>query len=689
MRNLKPLLLGLGTASSMTQPRSYGARPTRKIACVLTALMLLMVAGCGVEDTSPESTENQSDAVKKAGITVDGRKIMRNNHRFISRGVIFEGFQFPKEAMVACEAPPGDPKDQDFCTRHLDAMNYLLTGDALDRAKQNWKANTIRFNVNQALLDPESPLHDHDDGNGKWGPKYLDLLDQAVHKARQKNLVVIIALFSGRLKRAKHVVVGGQNLNDLNPPTKMATGRTKRAMETLVKRFKDDKEVLLEVFNEPFGVDDVYVNGGEHNGDTYVGVKQIVNAARAGGLKTPIIVQGNGAIIDDYLINNIGDDNIIYSSHWFLKDGNKDGGIGDFNQAFGNAAEHVPVILTAWDATPKIVQGDDDDQEGDPDKNTWCKHDPRGIRLPKIFIKYVRNRNLGLTGFAFDVPGSITKDFQNHQDQPSTMGPTCDDGGHAGTLVQNLFKYYENRGDDKTTEKTVEGPDDDGSTLDGSDDPDDPGFPDNVPTYDSDDDVWRAYLGPSTFEKLSPSDPDSMRLSPLVFDHKFYLQRYPDLAAAAEQSSMTKRDFAEKHWMEHGIQEGRMGSPTWDPIYYAAVHPDVAAAFGNNYYSMLNHFMNGGRQAGYRASAAFDPAYYYNRYPDLQAALGWNPAALLDHFVVYGLNEGRQASAELAPAWYLGTAPGVRESLEEANYHGAIIHFFEYGQPAGWPGAHP
>jgi hypothetical protein len=104
---------------------------------------------------------------------------------------------------------------------------------------------------------------------------------------------------------------------------------------------------------------------------------------------------------------------------------------------------------------------------------------------------------------------------------------------------------------------------------------------------------------------------------------------------------------------------------------------------------MLNHFMNGGRQAGYRASAAFDPAYYHNRYGDLQAAIGWNPAVLLDHFVLYGLNEGRQASAELAPAWYLGTSPGVEASLEKANYHGAILHFFEHGQPAGWPGSHP
>ncbi|NUP08092.1 MAG: cellulase family glycosylhydrolase [Polyangiaceae bacterium] len=669
MRSLKRLLL---------------AHPMWTLARVLTVLALLMV-GCGDEDTDPDSFDSQSDAVKKSGITVSGRKVLRNNHRFISRGVIFEGFQFPKDAMEACEPPPGESQDKDFCDRHLLAMDYLLNGDALERAKQNWKANTIRFNVNQALLDPSSALHDKKDGNGKkWGAKYLDLLDHAVQTARAKKLVVIIALFSGRLDRADNVYVDGKSLNELNGDTKMATARTKRAMETLVKRFKDDKEVLLEVFNEPYGNDPIYVNGGTKDGETYVGMKQIVNAARAEGLKTPIIVQGNGAYITDYLIDNIGDDNIIYSSHWFLKDGDPDGGHALFNQAFGNAAERVPVIITAWDATPKIVEG----KNGKPDQNTWCKKDPRGIKLPKIFLKYVRNRNLGLTGFAFDVPGSVTKDFRTLQDQPTILGATCADGGHAGKLVKSLFENYASRGDDNATEKAVEGPDDDGDTLDDTDDPDDLGLP-GGPTYDSDNDVWRAHFGVSTFQKLSPSDPESMRLNPLVFDHKFYLQRYPDLAAAAEQSSMTKRDFAEQHWKEHGIQEGRMGSPTWDPIYYAAAHPDVAAAFGTSYYSMLNHFLNGGRQAGYRASAAFDAAYYYNRYGDLQAAIGWDPAALLDHFVLYGLNEGRQASAELAPAWYLGTSPGLAESLEPANYHGAIIHFFRDGQPAGWPGSHP
>ncbi len=681
MRSQKPLLLGPHGAA-----RPAGAHFVWKLARALTALVLLLV-GCVGEDPGDESSvDSDSAAVKKAGITVSGRKVLRNNHRFISRGVVFEGFQFPKDAMEACEPAPGKAKDQDFCDRHLLAMSYLLNGDALERAKQNWKVNTIRFNVNQALLDPSSALHDKTDANGKkWGVKYLNLLDDAVKAARDRKLVVIIALFSGRLDRADNVYVDGKSLNELNGDSQMATARTKRAMETLANHYKDDKEVLLEVFNEPYGTDPIYVNGGTKDNQTYVGVKQIVNAARAQGLKTPIIVQGNGAIISDYLIDHIGDDNIIYSSHWFLKDGDPNGGHALFNKAFGNAAERVPVIITAWDATPKIVPG----KNGKPDQNTWCKKDPRGIKLPKVFIRYVRNRNLGLTGFAFDVPGSITKDFRTLQDQPTVLGATCEDGGHAGTLVQSLFKSYENRGDDKATEKTVEGPDYDGDAADDSDDPDDIDYDDGVPTYDSDNDVWRAYLGVSTFQKLSPSDPDSLRLNPLVFDHKFYLQRYPDLAAAAEASSMTKRDFAEKHWKEHGIQEGRMGSPTWDPIYYAAAHPDVAAAFGTSYYSMLNHFLNGGRQAGYRASAAFDPVYYYNRYPDLQAAIGWNAAALLDHFVLYGLNEGRQASAELAPAWYLGTTPGLSASLEPANYHGAIVHFFKNGQPAGLPGSHP
>jgi hypothetical protein len=640
--------------------------------------VVLSLVGCAYDGSG-----TLFDDLEKVGITVSGRKVLRDNHRFISRGVIFEGFQFPKDAMDACQPAPGGTKDQDFCDRHLAAMEYLLRREALALAVKHWKVNTVRFNVNQALLDPASTLYDKKDENKKqWGVKYLNLLENAVQVARAKKLVVIIALFSGRLDRADNVYVDGKSLNELNGASPMATARTKRAMETLAKTFRGDKEVLLEVFNEPYGTDPIYVLGGSKDGENYVGVKQIVRAARDAGVRTPIIVQGNNAKITDYLINNLGDDNIIYSSHPFLKEGDPNRGLSLFNQEFGNAADQVPVILTAWDATPTEKKKKDPITNEVETTNTWCTKSWYKFHLPEVFIQYVRNRNLGLTGFAFDVPGSITQDFRKFADQPTSFGAGCDDGGHAGELVQGLFKNYENRGDDKATEKTVEGPDDD-EVLDGT------VTPDGHPTYDSDNEVWRAYFGPSTFQRLPPSDPESMRLHPAVFDHKFYLQRYPDLAAAAAASPMTNRDFAEKHWKDNGIKEGRMGSPTWDPIYYAAIHPDVAAAFGTNYYSMLNHFLNGGRQAGYRASPTFDPAYYYNRYGDLQSAIGWNPAALLDHFIAYGLNEGRQASAELAPAWYLGTSPGVEASLEKANYHGAIIHFFKYGQPAGWPGSHP
>ncbi|MBL8740083.1 MAG: cellulase family glycosylhydrolase, partial [Myxococcales bacterium] len=192
---------------------SLKLHPVWELARLLTAL--LMLVGC-VDDGDPEDLASQTNAVKKKGITVSGHKVMRNGHRFISRGVIFEGFQFPKDAMEACEAPPQKAKDQDFCDRHLLAMDYVLNGDALDRAKQSWKANTVRFNVNQALLDPSSALHDKKDESGKkWGDKYLNLLDNAVQKARDKNMVVMIALFSGRLDRADKVYVDGKRLNPL------------------------------------------------------------------------------------------------------------------------------------------------------------------------------------------------------------------------------------------------------------------------------------------------------------------------------------------------------------------------------------------------------------------------------------------------------------------------------------------
>ena len=49
------------------------------------------------------------------------------------------------------------------------------------------------------------------------------------------------------------------------------------------------------------------------------------------------------------------------------------------------------------------------------------------------------------------------------------------------------------------------------------------------------------------------------------------------------------------------------------------------------------------------AAEAFDPVYYAAAYPDVAAAVGTDAAALLNHYLLYGKNEGRLPNASAEP----------------------------------------
>ena len=49
------------------------------------------------------------------------------------------------------------------------------------------------------------------------------------------------------------------------------------------------------------------------------------------------------------------------------------------------------------------------------------------------------------------------------------------------------------------------------------------------------------------------------------------------------------------------------------------------------------------------AAELFDPIYYAAAYPDVAAAVGTDAAALLNHYLLYGKNEGRLPNASAEP----------------------------------------
>jgi alpha-tubulin suppressor-like RCC1 family protein len=83
-------------------------------------------------------------------------------------------------------------------------------------------------------------------------------------------------------------------------------------------------------------------------------------------------------------------------------------------------------------------------------------------------------------------------------------------------------------------------------------------------------------------------------LDPDVFNWKQYLEMNPDVA-----TSFPDQTGAEGHWVNNGINEGRIGSRTFSPSTYLQLNPDVANTYGaTNYSAAIDHYMASGRNEG-------------------------------------------------------------------------------------------
>jgi hypothetical protein len=212
--------------------------------------------------------------------------------------------------------------------------------------------------------------------------------------------------------------------------------------------------------------------------------------------------------------------------------------------------------------------------------------------------------------------------------------------------------------------------------------------PATTPPQVCDNDCWRAFLGVYAYEFPTTSNASDPRLARIIFDRKFYVNAYPDVYAWAQNKAATSGGTifqrGEEHWLDHGIAEGRMGSPTFDPAAYMAWQPDVAAAFGaTNYNAAITHYINYGRFEGRRATVFFDPAAYKARYADIA---GFANYAVVDHFANNGIDEGRQGSNDFAPAWYMGNNTDVQDVYGANYYRAGMFHWIAWGRGAGRAG---
>ena len=229
--------------------------------------------------------------------------------------------------------------------------------------------------------------------------------------------------------------------------------------------------------------------------------------------------------------------------------------------------------------------------------------------------------------------------------------------------------------------------------------------------------TWRRRLARAQRWVTGPGQARNARrlvLNSGLFDPQWYLEKYPDVAAAG----LNPLD----HFLDHGGSEGRSPGPRFDTRWYMDAYPDVQGSglnplvhfvlhgkgrasslealpppsseeaqdiqelldtplFDARWYakthkvsaepiSAARHYLRVGGSKGLPASRAFDGAQYLNANSDVAAAGG----APLLHYLRHGKSEGRRAfrhglrSSHASPLYFDDRALPTHEALYETAW---------------------
>lgn len=125
----------------------------------------------------------------------------------------------------------------------------------------------------------------------------------------------------------------------------------------------------------------------------------------------------------------------------------------------------------------------------------------------------------------------------------------------------------------------------------------------------------------------------------VFFSASYYAANNPDVVAQYG----TDEKSLKRHWLKHGMKEGRNGSPVLDVAYYLQMNPDVAKAYGKNYVAVQLHFYKWGIVERRISSPIFIAYEYMALNPDIVIAFQGDIRKCAMHYNDTGYNEGRQA----------------------------------------------
>jgi endoglucanase len=368
---------------------------TRKYLAVSCACVVLVMA-CGCAGNNSQGTVGTTSTPVQTpsgsgSVTISGTHLLRD-------GVAWTPKALQLSAFVAAPSVANGV--------FLAASQHYTPAELL--ALKSWGADTVRLQIGQPEMDPQSAL---------YSATFVATLQAAVTQARADGLNVILS-------------VQDQAQTGETSPATLPNASTTRAWGTLVTLANNDQGILFELFNEP------QLAANATNWPAWQTAHQtLVTSIRALGAKNVILVEGLGAgatlqgapPLSDPL-NSLG-----YAVHPFFFATYRT--TADFDANFGNFAATNVVMATEW-STLSV---------GYPE---YC-----ATSTPtdaQTLLKYLAGKNIGISGFAYDDPGyganmgyigSIVQDLNG---TPTTFGGgsvVCGQVGFGpGVMLQTEFK---------------------------------------------------------------------------------------------------------------------------------------------------------------------------------------------------------------------------------------------------------
>jgi hypothetical protein len=247
-------------------------------------------------------------------------------------------------------------------------------------AIRQFGADSVRFNVAQVNLDPQSSYYD---------AAYAEQIASFVQQTRALAMTALV------------------EINDEQPPNTerlgMPSEATMRAWQRLAPLFANDQGIMLGAYNEP----KISGRGSSELAAWQAGYNSVVATIRAAGAKNVIVIDGPNfaqlpADLLSYLITDSAH-NLVYGVHPFPKGRMAfPNGWPDMFGRFCAPSNGVLCQITAWNVFGSVINGID---------HGICPHEnPKQAQMPatsQALFDVAKEMNSGVYGWAFDYPDVI------------------------------------------------------------------------------------------------------------------------------------------------------------------------------------------------------------------------------------------------------------------------------------------